>query len=547
MSTKTLRKRIALVAVSAMGFGLLSSVAANAGAVVAGSYTVTAATAGTDGWCSNSASTSTSNVVYNSVNIAAGSVNQIVLAAGTNKDLTSTHSLKISVSGPAVIITPSGAAADAGTNAARTLAVDGSSITFTGDNTNKTLLSTTLKLTGLGTVKANVALDGAVIDSFTINTLASCSTGYSSSSSSVSLQAAGAAAASSQDTSDASGANVVAYNSSAVIRLYLADAYGNTLSDTNHYLSATATGGAGIDFAGSTTATTASAVKTSSLYNARLTVNNGGVSTPVTTTVAISLDGNVIGTKSITFTGQAAKIVLSDVSNYIAASGTDTVKVKVLDAAGNQLAGWTPVAGDTAKDTNGSFTAFNASSATATVNATLTAGATEGASVTSMRIKLNDGTYVVSDPVKFTTTSASIDTFTTSLDKASYAPGEVVTLTISGKDSKGYPVADTTTLGGTVSWVGSGLTAVTANPAAADTPTDGVWTYKFYASTTEGNYGYSIKTSSAGTTTSAQTGTFGVKVVSSGVTNAEVLAAIVKLIASINKQIAALQKALMKK
>jgi len=532
-----------------MCFGLLSSVAANASAFASGGFTVASSTAGTNGWCSNSASSRTSNVVYNSVN-AATTANVITLTAGTATDVTSGHTAKVSItSGPAIITTASAAAgAGSTTNAAKTLAVDGSSLTFTGDNTNLSATNVSVKLTGLGTVKVATSYDGVVIDIFTINTLASCSTGYNSGKSSVSLQAAGAGAASSQDTSDAAGANVVAYNSSAVIRLYLADAYGNTLSDTNHYLSATATGGAGVDFGGSTSATTASAVLTSGLYNAKLTVNNGGVTTPVVTTVSISLDGNVIGTKSITFTGQAAKIVVSDVSNYIAASGTDTVKVKVLDAAGNQLAGWTPVAGDSALNVNGaSFGSFNASSATATVNATLTAGATEGDSASTLRIKLDDGSYVVSDVIKFKTTSASIDTFTTALDKASYAPGEVVTLTITGKNSKGNLVADTTTLGGTVSWVGSGLTAVTANPAAADTPTDGVWTYKFYASTTEGNYGYSIKTTSAGTTTSAQTGTFGVKVVSSGVTNAEVLAAIVKLIASINKQIAALQKALMKK
>jgi hypothetical protein len=74
-------------------------------------------------------------------------------------------------------------------------------------------------------------------------------------------------------------------------------------------------------------------------------------------------------------------------------------------------------------------------------------------------------------------------------------------------------------------------------------------TYKFIVGSTEGSYQLSVDLPKFNNTLAPQTAaTVAYKIAGSGgVSNADVLKAIVSLIASINKQIAALQKALLKK
>ena len=97
-----------------------------------------------------------------------------------------------------------------------------------------------------------------------------------------------------------------------------------------------------------------------------------------------------------------------------------------------------------------------------------------------------------------------------------------------------------------------GMTAVTA-PATTDTETTartGTWVYTYTVNVgAEGSYNGAVKIAVG--STSAQYNkalTVPYKITTgSAVSNADVLKAIVSLIASINKQIAALQKALLKK
>jgi hypothetical protein len=556
MSTKTLRKRIALVAVSALTAGLVSVVAvpaANAGAVASTSYNF-AGTVGATAICAKNNDTETLSVVF-----PAASAQTYTLTAATDLDVAVGTPVTVSIAGAGIIAGPATAVAGSG-NATVTLANDLSKVTFTApDTTDKAVQSVTFKATAIGkatiTVSKTVTSTGVktIISTHTVNVLSACDTGaYDASKSSVSLQAAGAAAATSQDLSDATGAGTVAYNSTAVIRLWLDDKYSDDIDETDSYLSATSTNGAGVSWAGSATSIRTNDVLTTNLNDARLTVNNGAVKTPVSTTISISLNGTVIGTKSIKFTGQPSKINVSSVPLATATGSTGTIKFTVTDSAGNQLADWTPVAGSTTLDTNLSATAFTgASSATTTQTATITAGALAGASSTTIRVKLDDGTYVVSDAIK-TISSGAMASYTIGFDKAQYVPGEVVTLTITGKDADGYAVADGTTLGtSSIAVNTTGLTDVdTTALAYTKTSLSGVWTEKYYASTTLGSYGISFKSDVATTSTavpSALTATFKVVSGESGVTNADVLKAIVSLIASINKQIAALQKALLKR
>ena len=141
----------------------------------------------------------------------------------------------------------------------------------------------------------------------------------------------------------------------------------------------------------------------------------------------------------------------------------------------------------------------------------------------------------------------ALDTWTIAMDKASYQPGEIATLTLSGKTAKGNPVATFTFLSG-VEYSFGGMTAITA-PTNNDAFSSGLGTkkYSFSVGTTEGSFVGTFKT--AGTTDdSAKTVQYKVAAPATGaVSNADVLKAIVSLIASINKQIAALQKALLKR
>ena len=97
-------------------------------------------------------------------------------------------------------------------------------------------------------------------------------------------------------------------------------------------------------------------------------------------------------------------------------------------------------------------------------------------------------------------------------------------------------------------------TAVTI-PADGQTPSDGtglqgIKTYQFIVGTTEGDFQAIVSApliNSRNSSQANQTVSYSVKASSSAVSNADVLKAIVSLIASINKQIAALQKALLRR
>jgi len=128
-------------------------------------------------------------------------------------------------------------------------------------------------------------------------------------------------------------------------------------------------------------------------------------------------------------------------------------------------------------------------------------------------------------------------------------------LTITAKDSAGNLTNDFVYLGGNttgdgatnpVSIAGAYMTPLTA-PSSGDIFVSGVKKYKFIVGSTEGSYQLAIDLPKFNNTTYSQTAItvpYTIKSGSTAVSNAEVLAAIVKLIASINKQIRALQKSL---
>ena len=134
-----------------------------------------------------------------------------------------------------------------------------------------------------------------------------------------------------------------------------------------------------------------------------------------------------------------------------------------------------------------------------------------------------------------------------STDKASYSPGEIATVSISAKDSNGGIVSDTTTVGTPIiNLAMPGMTLIGAAATSADVFTSGVKTYKFRVDQAEGSFVGQAQVTAA-TDLAVKTVSYSIKSSSSAISLADVLKAIVSLIASINKQIAALQKALLKK
>ena len=82
--------------------------------------------------------------------------------------------------------------------------------------------------------------------------------------------------------------------------------------------------------------------------------------------------------------------------------------------------------------------------------------------------------------------------------------------------------------------------------AATDVFNNGVKTYQFKVGTTEGSYAMSVNIPDIATDT-AKTITYKIASATPSVSNADVLKSIVALIASINKQIQALQKLILKR
>jgi hypothetical protein len=178
----------------------------------------------------------------------------------------------------------------------------------------------------------------------------------------------------------------------------------------------------------------------------------------------------------------------------------------------------------------------------------------KGGTATGLKLKyVSSALVTITSPEFSLTCGGTVFSYTASLDKASYVPGDIATLTISAKDIFGNVVYDTETIGTTgsgteASILGSNMTAVVA-PTNADTFTGGVKTYKYVVGGTEGSYNMIVDLDEHTSSATGQSAvTIAYKIAGTGaVSNADVLKAIVSLIASINKQIAALQKALLKR
>jgi hypothetical protein len=366
-----------------------------------------------------------------------------------------------------------------------------------------------------------------------------------------------------------------AWNVAQYASIVAKDAYGVAVA--SGVLTATATNGAYVSLVNSATAasvSTSSSAFVTGTNGATLTVAPS-VSTASSTTVTVSYNGTLIGTKAFSFNGKVASVVLSAAGNgKVGGAATNIgnqMTITFKDSAGTVLAigdsgqtGSYPANAVTKNTVNGTGIALG----TVTYPTSAAAGKavyTCGAAVNvtgSVQVDYSniDGTVVTSNTIPVSCSGAAYS-YTAKLDKASYNPGDIATLTVTFKDSKGSAAADVYTLTGTAvttdssaiataanvpNIIGSNLTntsgTATTAGSALDVTTNGVATYKFIVGSTSGSYQAIVSFGAVDVGT-----TVAYTIASSGTSLNDVLKGIVSLIASINKQIAALAKLVTKK
>jgi prepilin-type processing-associated H-X9-DG protein len=373
---------------------------------------------------------------------------------------------------------------------------------------------------------------------------------------------------------------------SMYINFALNDAYNNDLAEGN--LVITATGGANVAYADGSAVvagTSGTAVAYDEGAGDSIRVTQGTADAPTSSTVTISYNGTVVCTKTVGFAGAPTKVavtVLETQALSTSAGKSDFLAdgyaraglftVLLTDAAGNQVQA---AAGDNGTTTIGTFSANAASLAGQTIVSALSVTSAATQTSTTLPGRVSTGTYTcganagevktakldftISATGKVITSDAftircagAPYSYTASFDKASYVQGDLATLTVKFLDSKGFAANSVSGTGGWTS-VTPMLTNVSTTGAAAALGTTGSKTYQYTVGTaggmTAGTYTSIIDfTTLTGAETAVKaTPTYKLSAASTDVAFSEILKSVVALIASINKQIQALQKLILKR
>jgi hypothetical protein len=430
-------------------------------------------------------------------------------------------------------------------------------------------------------------LTGAI----TVTVVASSSGGaYSAAYSACNVAPAAAAITAGAGTAGIDNTVVFTNGDSAYINFDLNDAYNANLSAGN--LVVTATSGAvvniGTGASGATAGTSSTDVDYVAGTSATVRVGQGTSGAPVTTTVTITYNGTTVCTKTITIRGALDKITVDQVGvqNTSGAFSDSTAqwsyqntglwlqngslfRVRGIDSAGNVVrtdSGGTFAAVASTLTTQVPALAVNTTASTNTASSmssyaygSWNCGAAAGQS--SVKVQWTEtATGKVTTSDAFTARcagSASGGSYTVSMDKAAYNLGDLAKVTVSFVDSNGNP-ANTVGSVGANTWnlpfltgvdLASGLGANAASSTAV-TAADGKIIYTLTVGTTTGitagTYTGIVDFSVPAKGTKA-TPTYKLSTGGDTTTNADVLKSIVALIASINKQIQALQKLILRR
>jgi hypothetical protein len=635
MSTKTIKQRIAVVAVSALTAGLFSVVSAPASNAAAGVATAGAINTLASSTTANPRMThydrlfiatmptttgagvalTSSGVLADTANGAAtgsarsfGLINVSDLAANTTPTAGTTQTAVILSTGALSVytatlasfsrITVTGGTISSSTgtwiNSSATEAVGGDATSATAYNYGVVVrpssgsTSMIVRLFTGSSSEANAKLGtGATLTGQITVTVAAASTAGTISTLTSGVFGADTATRQGLSADHASFSAATAYNLPLFLNVSVKDSYGSDVTTTsNGILSVTATNGALValenDNAATdgTQATAFEATTTPDDYMVRVIAPS---TAPVATVVTVTFNGTVIGSKTLVFTGEVAKVTLS--SPVIGKTGgtANTASYRLYDAAGNAVFNTLTVSGTASNVTAYPYAALindasvngggKASAATrsraldTTSTGVVTSGqvqfscaTTAGAGTIGVTYTNPSGTIVKSNALPVSCADSAI-TYAASWDKASYIPGDLAKLTITFKDSKGNLANDVDAIGATnvqdtPSVAIGGLDRTITGPVSSDTLSDGgIITYTYTIGTTEGTYSGKVtfpvvdrrQVAAGAASAAAVPVTLVVKAAGTAVTNADVLKSIVSLIASINKQIQALQKLILRR
>jgi hypothetical protein len=614
MSTKTLRKRISLVAVTALTAGFLSVVAAPvanaantsaANGLVNGSLMVateasTQPVAAVTGDAAGTVATS-KGLLYKDT--SSGLAQSAVVLTGGTLSLYAEVSTAAALSATGGTFSGSVTISDAVTetyNTANTVTVFpllGGAATYiaslwtapvtAGTYTVSLLTGFQTNSAGVTAVPSTSALPPTLSAFITVSVVAASAGGSYSASTSICQVSPAGAAVTYAGAAVVDNTAIFKNGDAAYINLDLNDAYGSdldsgniTVTSTNGALVNVANGAAGLPAGTSTTD-----IFTSDGASDTVRIDQGTTGAPVTTTITISYNSTVVCTKSITIRGAVAKLTVENIGTQKIATSTTTGSSQwMLQKAGKMTAGlFTVVATDSAGNvvnttaSIGTYAAATGSTsiqipaiAVNTLSSTSTASSTSrynfggwscGANAGEADIKI---TFTDSATAKVTTSDAfkarcagAASTYTVSLDKASYNQGEVAKATVKFFDSKGFKAENTTAMGANI-WNLPYMTAIDSTITSAGagasemavTDANGEVVYQFavgtataaVAGTYTGLVTYSVPSLGVSATPTYKLSTGG-----DTTTNADVLKSIVALIASINKQIQALQKLILQR
>jgi hypothetical protein len=533
MSTKTTIKRIALVAVAALGFGVVSVVPSSA-AVLNDTYTLSEST--TTVSLGSPASVTLTTAGYFA---AAGDTVTVTVALKTWPTTLTAAQIATSLAAPGVFSDVDTATAYTGGSAGGSSVVNSTTTSQTGvAGTAPKLVSTRSKVTVAATslpvvgtytftltpsgganttaitwtvvVTARPAMTAAATTALATyayyENIASRGTWASWSTTTDALTFSAYATPS---DAPAMSVRVIQSNGNTTFPLIAADAVALTATVTSGPGLVAISGEGNPGYANNLGAKGIYATTTSTqLTNLGLTqyVYVYGTGAPGLVTVEIKAGSIVLGTKKINFFGNPATITATAAKPVIGAAATAaTVTGKVTDASGNAVPDVTvyAVSGTTAAISN-SYTSCGATDATGAVSCSLTGVAAGTSAITlTTNASATATTGISSTPVSVRVSDGVATKVDYAFAAESYAPGAAATITATVSNAAGVMPAGTYTV------LTAGVTgnyALTGGPALTVTTTDATGVAKYTVTVPVGISGDLTLT---GTAATGVTATFG--------------------------------------
>jgi|GEM_PF-3479484 len=587
MSKKTIKQRIALVAATALGTGVLTVISvtpANAQLLTRDELTAstTFVTGQNVGVCFVADTTADNADATNTVEMLSTGLLRLTTVQATSQS--ANDIVTYTITGPAVWDSWDTTAGVLGASVGTpTLSATGKVLSFTAATTFTSSQHLRLKPTGVGTIQvtsshyisaspAASADTTTQIEVITIASKTACATGTADLSATGSFvrlvtnaNKASTIAHATGTSIDGTDAGYAGNGGKIYVRVDLYDANGTAVPDgvAAGAVTAEVTGGATIGAAAAGTTATAYSTDKSTYFQ----VAQGTEDVPWKGTITVKFNGTVVATKSAVIHGIPASIEVSGLDipaqDGVATTSGDFV---IKDSAGNALdvniSGFATLTEKQAailtytavgRDALNTAARQAAGTTKGTFNVTCTSAYGPGSTATGLKLRYTNAALVsIYSPEFSLTCGENSYTYSASLDKASYVPGDVAVLTVTSNGAFGNTVKDgqaLSTQAAGISISGSNMTAVIA-PTVTDTFTAGKKTYRFIVGSTEGSYNMVVDLASLNSSSKPQSAVTLPYKISTGVTtvsNADVLKSIVALIASINKQIQALQKLILKR